>query len=175
MVFRVWIWTNVRKSSLGEFFSVEPSCKLHGWRKLQRTRFNECSVTTHAEQIGSARFSAVFLRILIQRISSTQRKKFKKGVTFKIYENITFCPSFQLSEFKRCPCRTWQINLQVRNNPSVCSGAELPCSDTRAWWGQVLCGCMEEPVLPFSAWWQSCTGLKQERDNLQFWAGSHVL
>lgn len=126
MVFRVWIWINVRKSSLGEFFSVEPSCKLRGWRKLQRTCFNECSVTTHAEQIGSARSSAVFLRILIQRISSTQQKKFKKGVTFKIYENITFCPSFQLSEFKRCRCRTWQINLQVRNNPSVCSGAEPP-------------------------------------------------
>jgi len=57
-------------------------------------------VTIRAEQIGSVKFSAVFLSILIQRILSTQWKNFKKGATSKIYENITFYPSFQSSELR---------------------------------------------------------------------------
>lgn len=57
-------------------------------------------MTIHPEQIGSVEFSAVFLTILIQRISSTQWKNFKKGVSVKIYKNITFYPSFWFSELK---------------------------------------------------------------------------
>lgn len=56
-------------------------------------------MTIHAEQIGSVKFSAMFFSVFIQRILSTQWKNFKV-VTFKIYVNIMFYPSFQSSELK---------------------------------------------------------------------------
>lgn len=64
-----------------------------------------------------------------------------------------------LSDFRaqRCHCRTWQINLQVRNNPKVFSGAEPPRGSypviTEFDGGRcsVTVACMEEYVLPFCA------------------------
>lgn len=112
-------------------------------------------MTIYPEQIGSVKFSAVFLSILIQRILSTQWKNFKKGVTWSNLQDLWeyYILSF-LSVFRaqRCRCRTWQINLQVRNNPEVFSGAEPPHRTAS-----------EEHVLPFSARLQNCTVLIQER------------
>lgn len=84
--------------------------------------------------------------VLIQRIPSTQWKNFKKGVTFKIYEDITFCPSFQSGEFKRCRAEHDKSICRSEIIPECAVGLSLraaPSSDTRFWWGQILCGCME--------------------------------
>lgn len=134
------------------------------FRKLTLTKVVFLSMQCRLDQKNSAWSSSVFW---FREFWVNGGKKFKKGATFKIYENITFYPSFHSSELKGAAAEHDKsiYRLEIIRKCSV----------------ELNLHAGEEYVLPFSAQLQVCTVLHCTHTGeilaviaYIFWAGSGV-